>query len=57
MLKMKLQTRYNDYKNKGLKIEYFKNSLMKMQSELISRICMVNEGDKKIENGIHINIY
>lgn len=50
VLKIKLQTRYNDYKNKGLKQEYFKEHLVKMQRELISRICMLSEGEKKIEN-------
>jgi len=50
-IKIKTQTRYNDFKNKGLKTEYFKNNLVKMQNELISRICMVSEGEKKIEEG------
>ena len=50
-LKIKLQTRFNDYKNKGLSLDYFKETLEKMQKELISRICMQNNADKKIENG------
>lgn len=50
-LQIKLQTRYNDYKNKGLNFEYFKDTLEKMQKELISRICKQNNGDKKIESG------
>jgi hypothetical protein len=51
ILKIKIQTRDNDYKNKGLKFEYYRDSLVKMQNELLSRVCMINEGDKKIENG------
>lgn len=51
-LKIKLQTRFNDYKNKGLNIDYFKDTLIKMQKELISRITKQYNGDKKIENGI-----
>lgn len=52
LLKIKLQTRFNDFKNKGLKVDYFKECLEKMQKELISRICMLTEEDKKIENGL-----
>jgi hypothetical protein len=48
-LKIKLQTRFNDFKNKGLKEDYFKDSLIKMQRELLSRICMVGRGEDKIE--------
>ena len=55
-LKIKLQTRYNDYRNKGLHIEYFKKVLEKMQKELISRISKLNNGDKKIEIG-KLNCY
>lgn len=50
-LQIKLQTRYNDYKNKGLNFDYFKETLENMQKELISRIFKQNNGDKKIENG------
>ena len=49
ILKIKLQTRYNDFKNKALEFDYFKESLVKMQRELVSRICMVSDGEKKIE--------
>ncbi len=52
VLKIKVQTRDNDYKNSGLKFDYYKESLMKMQNELISRICMYHEEEKKVENGI-----
>lgn len=51
-LRIKLQTRYNDFRNKGLQFEYFKKVLEKMQTELISRISKQNNGDKKIEVGI-----
>jgi hypothetical protein len=51
-LQIKLQTRYNDYKNKGLNFDYFKETLEKMQKELISRICKQNNGEKKIETGL-----
>jgi hypothetical protein len=50
LLKVKLQTRYNDYKNKALNIEYFKKCLNKMQNELISRICMLID-ENAIETG------
>jgi len=50
-LQIKLQTRYNDYKNKGLNFEYFKDTLEMMQKELISRVCKQNKGEKKIESG------
>lgn len=49
ILKIKIQTRDNDFKNKGLKFDYYRDSLLKMQRELITRICMFNEEDKKIE--------
>lgn len=52
-LQIKLQTRYNDYKNKGLNLDYFKETLDKMQKELISRICKQTNGDKKIEIGLN----
>jgi hypothetical protein len=42
-LKIKIQTRDNDYRNKALNLEYFKECLMKMQSELLARICMNNK--------------
>jgi hypothetical protein len=51
-LQIKLQTRYNDYKNKGLSFEYFKDTLEKMQKELICRIFKQSNKDKKIESGI-----
>jgi len=51
-LQIKLQTRYNDYKNKGLSFEYFKDTLEKMQKELICRIFKQNNAYKKIEFGI-----
>lgn len=50
-LQIKLQTRYNDYKNKGLSLDYFKLCLEKMQKELMSRILKQHNGDKKIGNG------
>lgn len=50
-LQIKLQTRYNDYRNKGLNFEYFKDTLEKMQKELISRISKQNNGERKIETG------
>jgi hypothetical protein len=50
-LQIKLQTRYNDFRNKGLNFEYFKDTLEKMQKELISRICKQNNGERKIEIG------
>ena len=49
VLKIKIQTRYNDYKNKALNFEYFKDNLVKMQRELVSRICMFSDWDKKID--------
>lgn len=49
-MKIRLQTRYNDFKNGGLMMEYFKDTLVKMQEELIARICMVSDF-KKIEEG------
>jgi hypothetical protein len=49
VLKIKIQTRDNDFKNKGLKIEYYRDSLVKMQKELVSRICMFHEEKEKIE--------
>jgi hypothetical protein len=58
-LKIRLQTRFNDFKNQGLKEEYFKDCLEKMQGEVISRICMMSDF-KKIEDGnnnIYIFIY
>lgn len=51
ILKIKIQTRDNDYKNKGLKFDYFSDCLGKMQRELITRICMFHEEDKKVDNG------
>jgi hypothetical protein len=51
VLKIKIQTRDNDFKNKGLKIEYYRESLIKMQKELVSRICMFHEEKEKIEQG------
>jgi hypothetical protein len=57
ILKIKIQTRDNDYKNKGLKFDYYRDSLVKMQRELISRICMYNEEDKKVDIGIKFNFY
>lgn len=51
ILKIKIQTRDNDYKNNGLKFDYYKDSLIKMQKEIISRICMYNEEEKKVEIG------
>ena len=56
-LQIKLQTRYNDYKNKGLNFEYFKDTLERMQKELISRISKQNNGDKKIESGNYDFLY
>jgi DNA-directed RNA polymerase subunit F len=52
ILKVKLQTRYNDYKNKALNVEYFKECLNKMQNELISRICMLAD-EQAIGSGIN----
>jgi hypothetical protein len=51
ILKIKIQTRDNDFRNKGLKFDYYRDSLLKMQRELITRICMFNEEEKKIEKG------
>jgi hypothetical protein len=51
ILKIKIQTRDNDYKNKGLNFEYYQESLIKMQKELISRICTFCDEDKKINIG------
>ncbi len=50
-LKIKLQTRYNDYKNKGLRTKYFKDRLMKMQKELISKIYQYSGVNAIFENG------
>jgi len=50
-LKIKLQTRYNDYKNKGLRTSYFKESLIKMQKELISKIYQRYGVNANFENG------
>lgn len=43
LLKIKIVTRYNDFKNKGLKQDYFKECLFKMQNELIDKISPQNE--------------
>lgn len=43
LLKIKIVTRYNDFKNKGLKPDYFKECLMKMQNELTEKICSKSE--------------
>ena len=37
-MKTKLETRYNDFRNKGLNKEYFKKVLIQMQDELILKI-------------------
>jgi len=50
-LKIKLQTRYNDYKNKGLRTCYFMDSLIKMQKELISKIYQYCGMNAVFENG------
>ena len=53
-LKIKLQTRYNDYKNKGLRSCYFKESLIKMQKELISKIYQYCGNNANFENGKYL---
>ena len=55
-LKIKIQTRHNDYRNKALNLDYYKECLIKMQNELLARICLYNKlniGNSNliIENG------
>lgn len=55
-MKIRLQTRFNDFKNGGLMVEYFKDTLIKMQDELIARICMVSDLKKIEEGNIFFNL-
>ena len=47
IFKYKLETRYNDYRNRGLNEQYFINILNQNQEELINKIDNENE---EIEN-------
>jgi len=53
-LKIKIQTRDNDHRNKALDFEYYKECLMKMQNELIARICMNNKNLPNVNNNNNI---
>lgn len=52
IFKYKLETRYNDYRNRGLNEQYFINILNKNQEELINKmgIYFGNKKDKKEDN-------
>jgi hypothetical protein len=54
LFKVKLQTRFNDYKNNGLRKKYFVDSLVKMQNELISKIYQYSGINTLIEQGKYI---
>jgi hypothetical protein len=57
-LKAKIEVRYLDFANQGLKKEYFIDCLMKMQNELIAFICKYNDQliyDKNGNNRAIIN--
>ena len=50
ILKFKLETRYNDYKNNGLYENYFINALNQQQNELIKKLTEIIQNNKKEEN-------
>ena len=52
IFKYKLETRYNDYRNRGLNEQYFINILNQNQEELINKmgINITNKKDKKEDN-------
>ena len=58
VFKYKLETRYNDYRNRGLNEQYFINILNQNQEELINKLGMGIWGkkDKKDENSSSFNI-
>ena len=55
IFKYKLETRYNDYKNRGLDEKYFINVLNQNQDELINKISICIK-DKKEDNMNVINV-
>ena len=50
ILKFKLETRYNDYRNNGLYENYFINALNQQQNELIKKLTEITQNNKKEEN-------
>ena len=50
ILKFKLETRYNDYKNNGLYENYFINALNQQQNELIKKLTEIVQNIKKEES-------
>ena len=50
ILKFKLETRYNDYRNNGLYENYFINALNQQQNELIKKLTEITQSNKKEEN-------
>ena len=50
VFKYKLETRYNDYRNRGLNEQYFINILSQNQEDLINKIKETIKNDKKEEN-------
>ncbi len=50
ILKYKLETRYNDYKNHGLNEQYFINKLIQSQEDLINKLKENIKIEKKEEN-------
>lgn len=55
-IKIQLQTRYNDYRNKGLKEDYFISCLNKVQDDFILKIASI-KNNLKIEDIILIESY
>ena len=57
IFKYKLETRYNDYRNRGLNEQYFINILNQNQEELINKMGAGIKNDKKEDslNAININ--
>ena len=55
IIKIRIETRYNDYRNKGLKEDYFISCLSKEQEDFINKISSIN--NTKLEDIIIIENY
>ena len=55
IIKIRIETRYNDYRNKGLKEDYFISCLSKEQEDFINKISSIN--NSKLEDIIIVENY